>query len=117
MQKQLGSKLFIIFLLCSLALLLGLFWAYVSAIVMALLIASVFYPVFLWVKRLLKDREIAASLFMSLFILLVTDGSRTTIRPVAILLPRAIMISAVDPSNKHEYTLYGWVHALIWHGT
>jgi predicted PurR-regulated permease PerM len=38
---------------------------------MALLIASVFYPVFLWVKKLFKDREIAASLFMSLFILLV----------------------------------------------
>jgi len=71
MQKQLGSKLFIAFLICSLALLLGLFWAYVSAIVMALLIASVFYPVYLWVKRLLKDREIVAALFMSLFILLV----------------------------------------------
>ncbi len=71
MQKQLGSKLFIIFLLCSLTLLLGLFWAYVSAIVMALLIASVSYPIFLWVKRLLKDHEIAASLFMTLFILLV----------------------------------------------
>ena len=65
------SRFFIIFLLCSLGLLLGLFWAYASAIVLALLIASVFYPVYSWVKRRFKDREILASLFMVIFILLV----------------------------------------------
>jgi len=71
MQKQLGSRFFIVFLLCSLALLLGLFWAYISAIVLALLIASVFYPIYSWVKRRLKNRETSASLFMTLFIFLV----------------------------------------------
>jgi len=58
-------------LLCSLGLLLGLFWAYASAIILALLIASVFYPVYSWVKKRFKDREILASLFMIIFILLV----------------------------------------------
>jgi len=71
MQKQFGSRVFIIFLLCALGLLLGLFWAYISAIVLALLVSSVFYPIYARLKRLLKDREIAASLLMTLFILLV----------------------------------------------
>jgi len=71
MQKQFGSRFFIIFLLCALGLLLGLLWAYVSSIVMALLIASVCHPLYSLVKRLLKGREIAASLLMTLFILLV----------------------------------------------
>ncbi|MBW1901215.1 MAG: AI-2E family transporter [Deltaproteobacteria bacterium] len=71
MKEQLGSRFFIVFLLCSLVLLLGLFWAYISAIVLALLIASVFYPIYSWVKRRLKDRETSASLFMTLFIFLV----------------------------------------------
>ena len=71
MQKQYGSKVFIIFLVCSLVLLLRLFWTYVSAIVIALLIASVFYPLYLWVKKLFRDRESSASLFMSILVLLV----------------------------------------------
>ncbi len=71
MKPQLGYKFFITFLLCSLALLLGLFWAYMSAIVLALFIASVFYPLYARVKRLFKDREITSALFMTLFILLV----------------------------------------------
>lgn len=70
MKPQLGSKFFITFLLCSLALLLSLFWAYLSAIVLALFIASVFYPLYARVKRLFKDREITSALFMTLFILL-----------------------------------------------
>lgn len=70
MQKQPGSRFFITVLLCSLALLLSLFWAYISAVVLALFIASVFYPFYLRVKRLFKDREISSSLFMTLFILL-----------------------------------------------
>jgi len=71
MQKQPGSRFFITILLCSLALLLSLFWAYISAIVLALFIASVFYPLYLRVKGLFRDREILSSLFMTLFILLV----------------------------------------------
>jgi predicted PurR-regulated permease PerM len=70
MQKQPGSRFFITVLLCSLALLLSLFWAYISAIVLALFIASVFYPLYLRVKGLFRDREILSSLFMTLFILL-----------------------------------------------
>ena len=71
MQKQPGSRFFITVLLFSLVLLLSLFWAYISAIVLALLIASVFYPLFVRVKQLFKDRETASSLFMTLCILLV----------------------------------------------
>jgi predicted PurR-regulated permease PerM len=71
MTKQHGSKFFLVFLLCSLALLLRLFWTYISAIVLALLIASVFYPIYFWVKGLLKGRETSASLVMILFIFLV----------------------------------------------
>ena len=71
MQKQLGSKFFITFMLCSLALLLGLFWAYISAIVLALLTASVFYPLYNRFKPLFKGHEILSALFMTLFILLV----------------------------------------------
>ncbi len=71
MKPQLGSKFFITFLLCSLALLLSLFWAYMSAIVLALFIASVFYPLYARIKRLFKDREITSALFMTIFILLV----------------------------------------------
>ncbi len=70
MEKH-GSKLFLIFLLCSSILLLMLFWTYVSSIILALLIASVFYPMYLWVKRLLRDHEVLASLAMTFFILLV----------------------------------------------
>lgn len=71
MTKQHGSKFFLVFLLCSLALLLRLFWTYISAIVLALLIASVFYPIYFWVKGQLKGRETSASLIMILFIFLV----------------------------------------------
>ncbi len=71
MQQQPGYKFFITFLLCSLALLLSLFWTYFSAIVLALLIASVFNPCYIKIKRIFKGRKIASSLFMTLFILLV----------------------------------------------
>lgn len=71
MEKQHGAKLFLIFFLCSLALLLRLFWTYVSAIVLALLVTSVLYPMYFWVKRLFRGRENSASMFMTLFVLLV----------------------------------------------
>jgi predicted PurR-regulated permease PerM len=66
-----GSKLFLVFFLCSLVLLLRLFWTYISAVVLALLIASVSYPMYSRFKRILRDREQWASLVMSLFIFLV----------------------------------------------
>ena len=71
MENRHGYRLFLIFLLCFLALLLGIFWTYFSAIVLALLITGVLYPVYFWVKRLFRGRENSASLFMSLIILLV----------------------------------------------
>ncbi len=71
MEKQNRFSLFHILLFCSLVLILWLFWAYVSSIVLALLIASVFYPIYFWVKKLFKEREVLASLTICLFILLV----------------------------------------------
>ena len=71
MEKRRGSRFFLVLLLCSLALILGLMWTYVSAIILALLISSVFYPLFLWLKRLSGGREILPSLFMSLVILII----------------------------------------------
>jgi len=71
MEKQHGATLFLVFFICSLVLLLRLFWTYVSAIVLALLLASVFYPLYSWVKRVLRERDLLASLCMTLFILLI----------------------------------------------
>ena len=71
MEKKTIAKVFVIVLLCALILLLRLFWAYISAIVLALLIASAFYPLYSRVKKLLRDREKTASLLMSLLIVLV----------------------------------------------
>jgi predicted PurR-regulated permease PerM len=71
MEKQHGATLFLVFFICSLILLLRLFWTYVSAIVLALLLASVFYPLYSWVTRVLKERELLASLILTLFILII----------------------------------------------
>lgn len=70
MQKQHGQTLFIILLLCSAILLLRLFWTYVSAMVLALLIASVFYPAYARLKGSLRGRRNSAALLMCGFILL-----------------------------------------------
>ncbi len=72
MENSFISKLFLVILLGAVILVLKLFWTYISAIVLALLIASAFYPLYFWAqKRLFKGNERSASLFMSLFILLV----------------------------------------------
>jgi len=71
MEKQHGATLFLVFFICSLILLLRLFWTYVSAIVLALLLVSVFYPLYSWAKKVLRERELLASLCMTLFILLI----------------------------------------------
>ena len=54
MEKSFVSKVFLVVLIGVLILLLRLFWAYISAIILALLIASAFYPLYAWVKKLLK---------------------------------------------------------------
>ncbi len=71
MEKKYGAALFLILLICSLFLLLKLFWTYMSAIVLALLIGSVFYPLFNWVKKKLRDRESASALTVTLLLLLI----------------------------------------------
>ncbi len=71
MEKAHGAKVFLILLICSLILILKLFWTYISAIVLALLIASVFYPLYPLLRRLFRDREPLASLFLTLFILFI----------------------------------------------
>ena len=71
MEKQHGAPLFLVFFICSLVLLLRLFWTYVSAIVLALLLVSVFYPLYSWVKRVVRERELLASLSVTLFILFI----------------------------------------------
>ena len=62
MEKKIGPWVFLVCLLLSAALLLSLFWAYLSAIVLALLIVSAFFPIFLRTKKLLKGCESLASL-------------------------------------------------------
>jgi predicted PurR-regulated permease PerM len=71
MEKSFVSKVFLVVLIGVLILLLRLFWAYISAIILALLIASAFYPLYARVKRLLKGEERAASMLMTIFIFLV----------------------------------------------
>ena len=71
MEKNLGPRVFLVSLLFSAALLRSPFWAYLSDIVLALLIASASYPVFLRIKKLLKGRESMASFLTCFLIVLV----------------------------------------------
>ena len=71
MEKSFISNIFLVILLGTVILLFRLFWTYISAIILALLISSAFYPLYSWVKNILKGKERSAALFMSIFILLV----------------------------------------------
>ncbi len=71
MEKSFVSKVFLVVLIGVLILLLRLFWAYISAIILALLIASAFYPLYAWLRKLLKGEERGASMLMTIFIFLV----------------------------------------------
>ena len=71
MEKGSVPKIFFIILFAFVAMLFWLFWTYLSSIVLALLIASAFYPIYVWVMRLLKGKEKTASLLITLFILIV----------------------------------------------
>ncbi len=57
MDKRFISKVFLVSLLLATILLIRLFWTYISAIILALLISSVFYPVYNVIKRILKNNE------------------------------------------------------------
>jgi len=71
MEKSSISKIFLIVLLGAVILLFRLFWAYLSAIILALLISSAFYPIYAWIRKIFKEREQSASIFMSILILLL----------------------------------------------
>ena len=70
-NKSFVSRLFLIVLLAALILLLRLFWVFLSAMVLALLIASVFYPLYSRLKNHLKGDERSAALLMTLLVFLV----------------------------------------------
>ncbi len=77
MDKHHGATLFLIFLLLSLALIIQLFWPYASAIVLAILLSSVFHPMYAWLKRLFRERRQVASLtvILVIFLFLVVPAS------------------------------------------
>ncbi len=71
MEKEHGAKLFLVLLLCSVFLLLKLFWTFLAAIVLALLITSAFYPLYPKIKRVFRGRDMLSSFFMVVLILVL----------------------------------------------
>ena len=71
MEKKFISKFFFVVLIGMAILLFCLLWTYISAIILALLIASAFYPVYSIIKRLFKGSESSAALVMSISIALI----------------------------------------------
>ncbi len=71
MERRVIAKAFVLVLIGCLFLLLMLFWAYISSIVLALLIASAFYPLYAKMRNWFGKREGYASLVMTIFILFV----------------------------------------------
>jgi predicted PurR-regulated permease PerM len=71
MEKGYIPKFFFYILLGFIALLFWLFWAYFSSIILALLIASAFYPLYYRLYDLLKGRERVASLIITVLILII----------------------------------------------
>jgi predicted PurR-regulated permease PerM len=72
MEKEYyGSRFFILLLLLSLVLLLRLFWTYISAIVLALLLASVFSPLHYRLAGIFKGNRTFSSLVMTIVIVLI----------------------------------------------
>ncbi len=71
MDKSFISKLFLIVLLAAFILLLRLFWVFLSAMILALLIASLFYPLYSRLRNLLRGEDRSASLLMTLLVFLV----------------------------------------------
>jgi predicted PurR-regulated permease PerM len=71
MEKRLIARFFLIVLLGAALLLFRLFWTYISAIVLALLTASAFHPLYSWLRRKIGGREHAAALVMTIVIFFV----------------------------------------------
>ncbi len=70
MDKHHGATLFIVLLLLSLVLIIQLFWPYASAIVLAILISSVFHPMYVWLTKVFRGRGPLASFIVILLIFL-----------------------------------------------
>ena len=62
MDKNFIAKFFLVVLVGVFILLIRLFWTYISAIVLGLLIASAFYPLYALLKRTLKENERVAAI-------------------------------------------------------
>lgn len=71
MDKKTISKVFLVVLLGAGILLVLLFWNYISAIILGLLIASAFFPLYTRLRNLMKGRNQPASLVMCLFITVI----------------------------------------------
>lgn len=71
MEKGFISKLFLIILLGFVILLLWVLGTYISAIVLAFLISSAFYPLFSWLKKRLRGSNRNTALIMIIFIFFI----------------------------------------------
>lgn len=71
MGKGANAKVFFVTLLCAFALVLSLFWTYATSIILALLIASAFYPLYSRLRTILGGRDSFAALLVVAVILLV----------------------------------------------
>jgi len=71
MEKGYNPKFFFFILIGFFILIIWLFRSYFSSIILALLIASAFYPIYLKANSLLKGKEKTASLSMTLLILII----------------------------------------------
>jgi predicted PurR-regulated permease PerM len=71
MERSTLSRIFMITLLCALFLLLTLFWAYFTSILLALILASTFHPFYVRVCKFLGGRERLSAFLVVALILLV----------------------------------------------
>jgi predicted PurR-regulated permease PerM len=71
MDQRTAPKLFYVILFIFLGLFSWLCWAFISAIVLGLVIASAFYPLYSWFRGLFKGREVFKALAMTIFVFLV----------------------------------------------
>ncbi len=71
MSARPSSKLFLVFLVCSVILFLTLLWAYFSAVLLGLLIGTVFYPISSWLRRISRVGENTSALLVTVLIFLI----------------------------------------------
>lgn len=71
MDQRTAPRLFYLILFIFLGLFSWLCWAFISAIVLGLVIASAFYPLYSWFRSLYKGREVFKALIMTIFVFLV----------------------------------------------